>query len=103
MKKLLFAIAFLLISVPVWANQVIVQYSYTGTASSFRLYMNSLKVCEVPTPTPPGTFTCNLVMPTGPVKFNLSAIDSNSVESPQSPDYIFTPGNTPLINFIIVK
>ncbi len=89
---LLCALALVLVLqvVVVQARTLHVEWSYSGSAVSYKLYENGAFICISNDPSNLH-MDCDVVLEDSPMVFTLSAVDASGVESPQSSPYILVP------------
>ncbi len=84
-------ICFLGIAVlPAGAHTIHVEWAYSGSAVSYNLYENGALVCTSQNPALM-SMDCDIFLEETPMIFNLSAVDADGVESPQSAPYTLIP------------
>lgn len=72
------------------AKKIEVQFEYTGSATSYRLYMDGAKVCETAASTEKKMMCDNITINYGVHMFTMTAIESSGIESNHSPAYAWT-------------
>ncbi len=96
-KILIFFILFLsftsISSASTISKTLSIEWSYSGSAASYNLYMDNVKVANLPSPSPQSTSI--MIDPSVVHQFTLTAVDSSGVESPQSAPYALSPGSMP--------
>lgn len=75
---------------PAEAHIIHVEWAYSGSAVSYNLYENGALVCTSQNPALM-SMDCDIFLEETPMIFNLSAVDADGVESPQSAPYTLTP------------